>query len=114
MEERARQRPSPIVHFRSARLARRVRSLANALGVLLVAWSLSQVAAARLLPRVDARTPPPPEQRVPGLPSDAELENAGARVGEIRFISLQLFDLEHADENTTLSRLANKLHIQTR
>jgi outer membrane protein assembly factor BamA len=75
---------------------------------------MSQVAEARLLPSVEARTPPPPPPRPPGLPSDAELESSGARIGEIHLISLQLFDVAHDDENTTVSRLANKLHIQTR
>jgi len=97
------------VRFRLARHA-----LAFTLGLILATWSVTQVADARLLPKVDSRTPPPPPPRVPGLPSDADLESAGARVGEIRFNSLQLFDLDHEDENTTLSRLANKLHIQTR
>ena len=94
------------------RLAR--HALAFTLGLILATWSVTQVADARLLPKVDSRTAPPPPPRVPGLPSDAELESAGARVGEIRFVSLQLFDLDREDENTTLTRLANKLHIQTR
>jgi len=99
------------VEFRRARHA---QSLAFTLGLFLAAWSMTQVAAARLLPSVQARTPPQPEKRVPGLPSDVELEKAGARIGEIHFIAKQLFDVEHEDENTTLSRLANRLHIETR
>ncbi len=96
------------------RYARHARSLAIILGLILVTCSVSQVADARLLPSVEARTPPPPPPRPPGLPSDAELESAGARIGEIRFVALQLFDVAHDDENTTLSRLGNRLHIQTR
>jgi outer membrane protein assembly factor BamA len=71
-------------------------------------------AQARVLPSVKARAPKLEAQRVAGLPSDAELERLGARIGEIRFDARQLFDAAAADEDTTLSRLANRLHIQTR
>jgi outer membrane protein assembly factor BamA len=76
--------------------------------------ALSQVAHARLLPSAKARTPPLELPRVPGLPSDAELESQGARIGEIRFQARELFDTKAADEDTTLTRLANRLHITTR
>jgi len=81
---------------------------------MLCTWSVSQVAPARVLPSVDARTPPPQAPRAPGLPSDAELESSGARIGDIRLNSLQLFDVEHSDEDSSLSRVANRLHISTR
>jgi len=97
------------VRFRLARHA-----LAFTLGLILATWSVTEVASARLLPSVKSRVPPPPEQRAAGVPLDAELEKAGARIGEIHFKSLELFDLTREDENTTLTRLANKLHIQTR
>jgi outer membrane protein assembly factor BamA len=48
------------------------------------------------------------------IPTFAELEAAGARIGEIRVIPQDMFDLEDPRENTTLYRLANKLHINTR
>ncbi len=67
-----------------------------------------------MLPSLKARAPKPEQQRPAGLPSDAELERAGARVGEIRFDARQLFDTQAADEDTGLSRLANRLHIRTR
>src|SRR5687767_10059540 len=73
-----------------------------------------QAAQARLLPSVKARAPDLQAQRVASLPSDVELERQGARIGEIRFDARQLFDTQAADEDTTLSRLANRLHIQTR
>jgi outer membrane protein assembly factor BamA len=73
-----------------------------------------QVAQARVLSSVKARTPKLEAQRPAGLPSDAELEKQGARIGEIRFDSRNLFDAGAADESTSLSRLANRLHIQTR
>ncbi|HSA69419.1 MAG TPA: hypothetical protein VLF65_07420 [Burkholderiales bacterium] len=49
-----------------------------------------------------------------GIPSFAELEAAGARIGEIRVITQDIFDLEDPAENNWLFRFANKLHIQTR
>ena len=48
------------------------------------------------------------------LPSFAELEAAGARIGEIRILNLDIFDLQDPQEDNALFRLANKLHIKTR
>ena len=48
------------------------------------------------------------------LPSFAELEAAGARIGEIRIQARDIFDLENPKENYLLFRWANALHIQTR
>ena len=83
------------------------------LGCLLCGAS-SLPAAARVLPSFDAHTPKPEPQRPPGLPSDTDLENSQARIGAILFNERRLFDVEHHDENTSLSRVANKLHIPTR
>jgi len=91
----------------------RVRLTAIALGSLLPAVWLHG-AQARVLPSVDARAPRVQAQRPAGLPSDAELESRGARVGTIIFDARPLFDVEHQDEDTTLSRLGNRLHIATR
>ena len=48
------------------------------------------------------------------MPSDAELEAAGARIGSIRIVSLDIFDLDDPRENKALYRLANRLHVETR
>ena len=48
------------------------------------------------------------------IPSFAELEAAGAVIGEIRINNLNIFDLEDPKENGVLYRAANFLHIQTR
>jgi outer membrane protein assembly factor BamA len=48
------------------------------------------------------------------LPTDAELEAAGARIGSIRIVSLDIFDLDDPRENKPLFRLANRLHVETR
>jgi hemolysin activation/secretion protein len=90
------------------------RALIVFLALLLVAPLFAQPAGARILPSVDARTPPPEPPRAPGVPSDAELESAGARIGAIHLDARQLFDVERADENTSLTRAANRLHIATR
>ena len=48
------------------------------------------------------------------LPTFAELEAAGTKIGEIRIRNRNIFDLDDPKENNALFRLANKLHIQTR
>jgi len=48
------------------------------------------------------------------LPSFAELEAAGAKIGEIRIDPQNIFDLEDPKENSVLYRAANALHIRTR
>jgi len=80
----------------------------------LLACAASPRAQARLLPSVDARAPQAEPDRAPGLPSDVDLERAGARIGSIHLNNRQLFDIEHADEDTSLSRVANRLHVSTR
>ena len=48
------------------------------------------------------------------VPSFAELEAAGAVIGEIRIDPQDIFDLDDPKENNVLFRLANRLHIHTR
>ena len=48
------------------------------------------------------------------MPTFAELEAAGARIGEIRIVTQDIFDLEDPRENNVFFRLANKIHINTR
>jgi hypothetical protein len=47
-------------------------------------------------------------------PSFAELEAAGARVGDVRVLAMDVFDTNDPAEDYALFRLANRLHIQTR
>ncbi|MBK6598407.1 MAG: hypothetical protein IPG25_11225 [Proteobacteria bacterium] len=82
------------------------------LGLLLSYVSVSS--SARVLPKIGARAERLTYPRPEGLPTDAELVAAGARIGEIRFNLRQLFDPGGADENTALFRLGNRLHILTR
>ena len=58
---------------------------------------------------------PPKEASAPDyIASFAELEAAGARIGEIRVVTEDIFDLDDPRENNILFRLANKIHINTR
>lgn len=68
----------------------------------------------RVLPSFGARTTRQDVERPPGLPEDAALQAAGARIGEIRITPREIFDLSRPEENTALFRLANLLHIGTR
>jgi hypothetical protein len=92
------------------------RSIASvfALGIALAGLCAAEVAQAKVLPSVKARAPKPEPPRATNLPSDVELQRLGARIGEIRFDARDLFDTEAADEDTSLARLGNKLHITTR
>lgn len=48
------------------------------------------------------------------LPAPGELEAAGATIGDIRIVNINVFDLEDPRDNKPLFRLANRLHILTR
>src|SRR5688572_2375478 len=83
------------------------------LGIALI-WLCAAQAQAKVLPSVKARAPKPESTHSFNLPSDEELQRQDARIGEIRFDERDLFDTEAADEDTSLARLGNKLHITTR
>ncbi len=91
----------------------RAKILAFFLGFVLCG-TVAAPAAARLLPSVKARAPMPEPKRPEGFPTDAELVSSQAHIGTILFDERKLFDVENQDEVTTLSKLANKLHISTR
>jgi len=54
---------------------------------------------------------PPAESALPSL---AELEAAGAVIGEVHIEPQNIFDLDDPEENYFAYRLANALHIVTR
>jgi hypothetical protein len=97
-----------------AKIGRAAHFIAILLGISTLWAGGAPDARARILPSVKARAPKPELPRPPNLPPDAELIQAGARIGEIRFDARQLFDSASEDEDTTLTRAANRLHIQTR
>ncbi len=65
--------------------------------------------------RLCADAPPATRPTVPSaaLPGFAELEAAGARIGRIRIVPMNVFDTEDPDEDNALFRLANRLHVTT-
>jgi hypothetical protein len=69
--------------------------------LLLLLFSLQRLAM--------AQDPSPPL-----LPTFAELEAAGATIGEIRVVAQDIFDTTDPQEDKLLFRAANALHIQTR
>jgi hypothetical protein len=70
----------------------------------LVAWLLHGAALAAEPPS----TPSPP------VPSFAQLEARGARIGTVTVESQNIFDLDDPSENNSLFRFANAVHVQTR
>jgi outer membrane translocation and assembly module TamA len=69
---------------------------------------------APVLPSLTSRATRLDTARPPEVPDDATLEASGARIGQILFNPLQLFDVGGLDQDTALFRLANRLHIRTR
>ncbi len=84
-------------------------------GGLLLAFVFAFDASPRdLLPSITTRSERDEISRPDGIPSDAELEQAGAVVGEIILDVQDIFATDTNEEDTVLFRLANRLHIQTR
>jgi len=69
---------------------------------------------AGLLPNVRARAHRLSLERPAGVPEDIALESAHARIGTVRIITNNIFDTARPEEDASLFRLANKLHIGTR
>jgi hypothetical protein len=70
--------------------------------------------AGGLLPSVRSRASYRELERPPAVPADPELEAAGAVVGNVEVVLGNVFDTDDPQENTSLARLANRLHIRTR
>jgi hypothetical protein len=94
---------------------------------LLLAWLLAWLLChTDMAAGADAAAPfgPPPAHAIPPalkqpaaaatLPSDAQLQAAGARIGRIEIHIVQIFDLSDPADNNWLFRLADRLHIPTR
>src|SRR5712691_7536912 len=68
-------------------------------------------------PATEQKTPLPAESSPSSagkIPSFAELEAAGAVIGEVRIDNRNIFDLTDEKENGILYRAANAIHIETR
>ena len=83
-------------------------------GLLLASVFAFDASPRDLLPSITTRSEREEISRPPDVPSDAELEQAGAVVGEIILDVQDIFATDTNEEDTVLFRLANKLHIQTR
>lgn len=107
----------PVDHDRGKKAAscraRASHVAVRALTIIVGAAPLG-IAPAAILPSVTSRDAERAPERAPDVPSDADLESAGARIGRIRVVVRDLFDTERPDENTALFRLANRLHVKTR
>lgn len=99
---------------------RQSRTCVGCLTILVAVLSAVQVADAAasdrapVLPSVKSRSTRLDTSRPPEVPDDAVLQASGARIGEIYFKPLQLFDIGGLDQDSALFRLANRLHIRTR
>jgi len=72
------------------------------------------VFGAGVLPSIGARASRLEALRPRDVPDDRALEQAGARIGVISVDPRNIFDLDLPEENTSLFRIANRLHIQTK
>ena len=85
--------------------ARALRSLCCLICLVAPAWAQQ--------PDAESREPAAANESS-ALPSFAELEAAGAVIGEVRINPQNIFDLEDPKENYLLYRIANALHVVTR
>ncbi len=67
-----------------------------------------------LLPSITTRSARDEISRPQGMPSDDELEQSGAVVGEVILDVQDIFATDTSEEDTVLFRLVNRLHMQTR
>jgi len=98
-----RKRPETALRYTAERERRRVGWLKRALLAYYACFALSIHPATAQDPQRDTL-----------IPSFADLEAAGAVIGEIRVDNRNIFDLDDPKENALLFRLANTLHIRTR
>jgi outer membrane protein assembly factor BamA len=90
--------------------------MAAALGIAFVAQATDCLAAGsgEILPSITARNDRVTNLRPTDVPPDEELESTHATIGDIIIDVRQIFDTSKPEEDTTLFRLGNKLHIRTR
>ncbi len=91
-------------------LARRFVAALLVIGSLVAANAYSR----DLLPSIRSRSDPELTQRPADLPSDEALEAAGAVIGQIELEINDIFATENSEEDVSLFRLANFLHVRTK
>jgi len=87
-----------------------LRAAAAVLGLAAEGATLAQTAGPAPAAATSAALPPAGQ----ALPTWAELEAQGARIGHIEVIADDIFDLQDPKERYALFRAANALHLQTR
>jgi hypothetical protein len=81
---------------------------------ILLCGACAPVAAQRTVSGPSDAPAPSPQQAAELVPSDAELEAAGARIGGIEIDTIQVFDLNNPADDNWLFRTADHLHKRTR
>jgi hypothetical protein len=81
---------------------------------ILLCGACAPVAAQRTVSGPSDAPAPSPQQAAELLPSDGELEAAGARIGGIEIDTIQVFDLNNPADDNWLFRTADHLHKRTR
>lgn len=79
-----------------------------------VVFNADPTSARDFLPSITSRSERTEPQRPPDVPGDEALEAAGATVGVIEFDLQDIFSTERPEEDFTVFRVANALHIKTR
>jgi len=99
---------------RSQATASRARGDAPHRRILVVACALA-LAGIAVAADASAQEPAPGPAAAPAaLPGFAELEAAGAIIGEIRIVTGDVFDTADPREDKALFRAANRVHVETR
>jgi hypothetical protein len=88
--------------------------LRQLLFAILLCGACACVAAQRTVSGPNEAPAPSPQQAAELVPSDAELEAAGARIGGIEIDTIQVFDLNNPADDNWLFRTADHLHKRTR
>jgi outer membrane protein assembly factor BamA len=83
------------------------------LGAVVQASTAAGGESSHLLPGLHARTQEWSRDRPDVIPDDSILEAQGARIGHVRFSTLELFDIGGRDQDSKLFRLGNRLHVTT-
>jgi len=91
-------------------LRRAIPSLTCVALALCVSARAQDIPSGEKPPQAAPAAAPVPEK----LPTFAELEAAGAWIGEIRVVADNIFDPKNPDEGKSFYRAANAVHIQTR
>ncbi len=84
--------------------------------ILMLSCIITPLMAQTQIPVVEETQPAVKQQNVVTMPilTFAELESAGAVIGNIKINSQDIFDLENPKEDKLIYRLANALHFKTR